>query len=481
MNHGGSATPAAPQFRLLIGGQLQPGASSSDVINPATGRPFAVCPRADAGQLEEAVAAAKAAFASWSRTTLAERRQRLLVIVGSLEKRSEEFARLLTQEQGKTLPEARFEIGASAAMMRALAELDLPHRLLRDSATERIVQHLAPIGVVAAITPWNFPLFLLAIKLAPALLAGNTLVVKPAPTTPLTTLLLGELCSGSVPAGVVNMIADDNDLGGALTSHPDVAKVAFTGSTQTGRRVMANAAAGLKRLTLELGGNDAAIVLADAKIDNVAPRILQAAMLNAGQVCLAIKRLYVHESQYEDMCRALASLADAVVVGDGLDERSQMGPLQNQAQYGKVKGYLADAHARGVVIAGGKALDRSGYFVAPTIVRDIADDARLVQEEQFGPLLPVLRYSDVGDAIRRANASDYGLGGTVWGTDLDQAYAVASQLETGTVWINKHLELPPDIPFGGLKQSGLGFEMGQRGLEEFTQSRVINMSKAQGA
>jgi len=475
------SAPAAPRFRLLIGGRLHHGASSSDVINPATGRAFALAPRADASQLDEAVAAAKAAFATWSRTTLAERRERLLDVASSLERRSEEFSRLLTQEQGKTLGEARFEVGASVAIMRALAELDLPDRMLRDTPIERIVQQRVPLGVVAAITPWNFPLFLLAIKLAPALLAGNTLVVKPAPTTPLTTLLLGELCVDATPAGVVNVIADNNDLGSALTGHPDVAKVAFTGSTHTGRRVMANAATGLKRLTLELGGNDAAIVLADARVDDLAPRIFQAAMLNAGQVCLAIKRLYVHDSIYEEMCRVLASLADAVVVGDGLDERSQMGPLQNQAQYDKVKGYLEDAHTRGVVIAGGKALDRSGYFVAPTIVRDIPDDARLVREEQFGPLLPVLRYSDVADAIRRANASDYGLGGTVWGTDLDQAYAVASQLEAGTVWINKHLDLPADIPFGGLKQSGLGFEMGREGLEEFTQARVVNMSKAPGA
>jgi acyl-CoA reductase-like NAD-dependent aldehyde dehydrogenase len=477
MQPSASATRDISEPRLLIGGRLVPGASCSDVVNPATGQAFASCARASRDQLDEAIASAKAAFGTWSRTSIIERRQRVVSIASLLEQRAEQFSRLLTLEQGKPLGEARFEVAATAAMMRALAELELPDRQLRDSTTERIVQHRVPLGVVAAITPWNFPLFLLGIKLAPALLAGNTLVVKPAPTTPLTTLLLGELFVDAVPAGVLNVIADNNDLGERLTLHPDIAKVAFTGSTATGRRVMANAAAGLKRLTLELGGNDAAIVLPDANVPDVAPRVFQAAMLNAGQVCLAIKRLYVHESQYDQMCRALASLAEATVVGDGLDERTQMGPLQNLTQFNKVKAYVADARARGVIIAGGHVPDGGGYFVRPTIVRDIADDARLVQEEQFGPVLPVLKYADVSDAITRANASDYGLGATVWGSDLDQAYAVASRLEAGTVWINKHLDLPADVPFGGLKQSGLGTEMGQQGLEEFTQSRIINMAK----
>jgi acyl-CoA reductase-like NAD-dependent aldehyde dehydrogenase len=468
----------AAAYKLLIGGRLVAGAATLDVVNPATGRSFAKSPRADAAQLNEAVAAARAAFPGWAITPITERRRLLVSVAGLLSGRSEEFARLLTREQGKPLAEARFEVDASVALTRAFAGMDLPVRVLRDSNEDRIVQHRVPLGVVAAITPWNFPLFLLMIKAAPALLAGNTLVAKPAPTTPLTTLLFGRLCAEVFPAGVVNVVVDENDLGNALTGHPDVSKVAFTGSTATGKRVMASAAAGLKRLTLELGGNDAAIVLPDARVPDVAPRIFQAAMLNAGQVCFAIKRLYVHESHYEDMCRELAVLADSVVVDDGLAEGSQLGPLQNKAQFDKVKAFIADAHACGRVIAGGKVLERDGYFVAPTIVRDIADDARLVREEQFGPVLPVLRYADIQDAIIRANGSEYGLGATVWGADLERAYQVASKLEAGTVWVNKHLDLPPDIPFSGVKQSGFGAEMGQEGLEEFTQSRVINLAKA---
>jgi acyl-CoA reductase-like NAD-dependent aldehyde dehydrogenase len=464
-------------FRLMINGRPTPGASTLDVINPATGQRLTTCARADKAQLDEAVAAAKAAFVTWSVSSLEQRRQILLKIADALAARSAEFARLLTEEQGKPLAHAAGEIGGSIAMIRAFAAMDLPVKVLRETQTERIVRHHAPLGVVAAITPWNFPMLLLMIKVAPALLAGNTVVAKPAPTTPLTTLLFAELCAAFLPPGVLNVIVDQNDLGGLLTQHPDVAKVAFTGSTATGKKVMASVAGTIKRLTLELGGNDAAIVLDDVNVKEVAAKVYQGAMVNSGQVCLAIKRVYVPDSLYEAMCEELTTLAGATVVGDGLDAATQMGPLQNKVQFEKVKGFLEDAHLHGKVIAGGKPLDRAGYFIAPTIVRDIPDDARLVQEEQFGPVLPVLRYSDLDDAIARVNGTEYGLGGTVWGADLTRAYEVAQRIASGTVWINKHLELPPDIPFGGAKQSGFGTEMGQEGLEEFTQCRIINMAK----
>jgi acyl-CoA reductase-like NAD-dependent aldehyde dehydrogenase len=466
-----------PEYPLVINGRLVAGAMTLDVINPATGRLLTRCARADKAQLDAAVAAAKQAFPAWSATPIQTRRQMLLKIAGALEARSAEFARLLTQEQGKPLAGAAHELGGAVAMIRAFAAMDLPVKILRENDSERIVQRHAPLGVVAAITPWNFPLMLLVIKVAPALLAGNTVVAKPAPTTPLTTLLFGELCTPLLPPGVLNVIVDQNDLGAILTQHPDVAKVAFTGSTATGRKVMASVAGTIKRLTLELGGNDAAIVLDDVDIKDVAAKVFKGAMFNSGQVCLAIKRVYVPDCLYEAMCAELALLANATVVGDGLDPATQMGPLQNKTQFEKLKEFLADGRNRGQVIAGGKALDRDGYFIAPTIVRDIPDDARLVREEQFGPVLPVLRYSSLDDAIARANSTEYGLGGTVWGADSNRAYAVAQRMTAGTVWVNKHLELPPDIPFGGAKQSGFGTEMGQEGLEEFTQSRIINMAK----
>ena len=464
-------------FKLLINGRLVPGATSTGVINPATGKSFVMCPRADVAQLNEAVAAAKSAFPAWSRTPWDERRRLLLTLSDALTRQQDDFAALLTQEQGKPFAQAQYEMGGAIAMIHAFAAMELPPRTLREDATQKIVQLRTPLGVVAAITPWNFPMILLMIKVAPALLAGNTVVAKPAPTTPLTTLRFGELAASILPPGVFNVIADRNDLGGALTQHPDVAKVAFTGSTATGRKVMASVAATLKRITLELGGNDAAIILPGTDIKDVAPKIFMGAMINAGQVCLAIKRVYAHESQYEELCTALAKLAEEAPVGDGMDPQTQIGPIQNKAQYEKVKEFIADAHLRGKVIAGGKALERDGYFIAPTIVRDIADDARLVREEQFGPVMPVMKYSDVDDAIARANGTEYGLGGTVWGADLELAYQVAAKMDSGTVWVNKHLDLPPDVPFVGAKQSGMGAEMGVEGLEEFTQPKVINLSK----
>jgi acyl-CoA reductase-like NAD-dependent aldehyde dehydrogenase len=464
-------------FKLLIDGKLVYGATTLPVLNPATEEILAYAPRADIGQLNAAVAAAKAAFGPWSARPLHDRRELLNQLAASLEARQGEFARLLTEEQGKPLPVAVTEIAGSIGLIRYFASLDLPLKLLKEDDTQRIVEQRTPLGVVAAITPWNVPVLLLVIKIAPALLAGNTVVAKPAPTTPLTTLRFGELCAEILPAGVVNIIVDENDLGSALTSHPDIAKVAFTGSTATGKKVMASVSATLKPLTLELGGNDAAIVLNDVDPKEVAPKIFAGATVLSGQVCLAIKRLYVHDSSYDEMCDELGRLAREYIVGDGLRQGTQMGPLQNKAQFEKVKGYLEDAKRDGVIVAGGEALQRKGYFIAPTIVRDIPDTSRLVVEEQFGPVLPVLRYSDVDDAIARANDTTFGLGGTVWSSDLDRALAVASRLNSGTVWINKHLDIQPDIPFAGAKQSGQGYEMGQLGLEEYTQAKIINMAK----
>jgi acyl-CoA reductase-like NAD-dependent aldehyde dehydrogenase len=468
---------AASDFRLLIGGRLVPGASTTDVINPATEQPVAACPRASLPQLNEAVAAAKAAFPAWSRTPLAERSRLLTKLADALGAHHKDLAHLLTQEQGKPLTAAGYEIGGAIGITRVIAGMDIPLKVLKETATDRIVQQRTPLGVVAAITPWNFPIILMMTKLAPALLAGNTVILKPAPTTPLTTLRVGELCADIFPPGVVNVIADANDLGSALTSHPDVAKVAFTGSTATGKKVMASVAATVKRLTLELGGNDAAIVLDDVDPKAVAPKIFHAAMVNSGQVCLAAKRVYVHDSQYDALCAELAKLAEGAVVGNGLDAGTQFGPLQNKAQFEKVQGFIAEARERGNVIAGGKPVGGTGYFIRPTIVRDIPDDTRLVQEEQFGPVLPVLRYSNLDDAIARANRTEYGLGATIWSASPERAYEVALKIDSGTVWINKHLDLPADVPMGGAKQSGFGTELGQDGLEEFTQAKIINMAR----
>jgi acyl-CoA reductase-like NAD-dependent aldehyde dehydrogenase len=465
------------EYKLLINGKLISGAARLDVINPATEEVLVAAPRADRAQLSEAIAAAKAAFPDWSVKLPRERGALLATLADALEARQDEFVRLLTLEQGKPLSEANWEISFTIRIIRYYATLDLPDRVLKDDGTQKIVQQHMPLGVVAAIVPWNFPMILLVIKVAPALLAGDTLVAKPAPTTPLTALLFAEICAEVLPAGVINVVVDNNDLGDALSSHADVAKIAFTGSTATGKKVMVSAAGTLKRLTLELGGNDAAIVLDDVDPIEVAPKLLVAAMMNAGQLCLGAKRIYVHDSQYEQICEELGRLARELVVDDGLKQGTQMGPMQNKAQFEKAKGFLESAKRDGKIIAGGEAVNRKGYFVQPTIVRDISDDAPLVTEEQFSPIVPVLRYSDVDDAVARANNSDYGLAGTVWAKDLDRAFQVAGKIETGTVWINKFLDVSPDISFGGAKQSGIGSELGREGLEEFTQVKIINMAK----
>jgi acyl-CoA reductase-like NAD-dependent aldehyde dehydrogenase len=461
----------------LINGRLVDGACSLDVINPTTGRVFTTAPRADRAQLEQAVAAAKAAFPTWSAQALRQRGALLVGLADALEAEQDDFARLLTQEQGKPLPQALWEIAVSIAVLRYFATLDLPLEVLKEDDTQKVVRQHRPLGVVAAITAWNIPLLLLTIKVAPALLAGNTVVAKPAPTTPLTTLKFGELCARLLPPGVVNVITDQNDLGAVLSAHPDVAKVAFTGSTATGRKLMANAAGTLKRLTLELGGNDAAIVLDDADPKEVAPKIYAAATLISGQGCIAIKRVYVHDSIYDAVCDELARLARETILGDGLEPDTQMGPLQNRAQFERVKGFLEDARQDGTIVAGGGVLEREGYFVQPTIVRDIPDNARLVREEQFGPVLPVLRFADIDDVVARANDTDFGLGGSVWSSDRDRAFEVATRINSGMVWVNKHLDPGLDTPFAGAKQSGIGVEMGQEGLKEFTQATIINMAK----
>jgi len=464
-------------YKLLINGRLEDGDAKMDVINPATEDVLAVCPRASKAQLDKAVAAAKAAFPVWSKTTIAERKKALLAIAEAIEKNAGELARLLTQEQGKPIGDATGEIYGAAAFFKYFTMHDLPVKVLQDTPAGRVEAHRKPLGVIGAIIPWNFPVILMAFKVPPALLAGNTLVIKPAPTTPLTTLRIGELIKDLLPPGVVNIITDANDLGGALTAHPDVRKISFTGSTATGKKVMASAAETLKRITLELGGNDAGIVLDDVNPKEAAPKLFQGAFQNNGQVCIAMKRLYVHESIYDEMCNELAALANNAVVGDGLQQGTQLGPLQNRMQYEKVKELLNDTKKHGKIIAGGEVPDQAGYFIKPTIVRDVSDGTRIVDEEQFGPILPVIKYKDTEDALARANASPYGLGGSVWSKDPERAYAVANRMNSGTVWVNKHADLAPNIPFGGSGQSGIGSELGEEGLAEFTQLQVINIAR----
>ncbi len=472
------------EFSMLINGKLQRSDESFDVLNPADESVVGQAPEATDAQLNEAVAAARQAFESWQHTSHSERSELLLKISDVIKQHAQELVHLLSAEQGKPNAQARMEVEQmSVAGLAARTATVLQTEILRDDEQCRIELHHRPLGVVAAIVPWNYPLGIAIGKLGSALMAGCTVVLKPSPFTPLTTLRLGELISEVVPQGVINIISGSDSLGPKLSAHPDIAKISFTGSIQTGKRVMQGAAADLKRVTLELGGNDAAIVLDDVDVQKVAYPLFMGAFINSGQTCVAIKRIYAHDSIYDALVNALAFIASQVKVGPAADAESQLGPVQNRMQYDKVLSVLAEVKAnaeqgRGRIVSGGDVPHAQGYFLNPTIVADVAEGCRLVDEETFGPILPVIRYSDVEDALRRANNTVYGLGGSVWSSDPQRAAQLAARLQSGSCWVNQHPSLSPLVPFAGAKHSGLGVESHQLGLQEYCQVQVVNIAKA---
>lgn len=463
-------------FSMLIDGRLTETDARLQVINPSDETVAANVSDADAATVDGAVQAAKRAYANWRTTSIEERQALLRKLSAVLQENAGKLAELLVVEQGRPLPLAQFEVSLAQRYLDFYAEQSLDVDVLVDDVNTRVELHRKPLGVVAAISPWNAPLYLSLSKVAPALLAGNSVVLKPPQTSPLAVLRFGELIKDLVPAGLLNIISGGSDAGAAMVDHPDVAKVSFTGSTQTGKVIMRAASASLKRLTLELGGNDAAIVLPDVDPKAIAPALFGAAFFNSGQVCAIIKRLYVHDDIYDAVCDELAALANGSVVGN--DAHSQFGPIQNKAQLDKVLGYLDEAHRSGRVIAGGKRIERPGYFVQLTVVRDIEDGTPLVDEEPFGPILPVVRFSSIDDVVGKANASTLGLGASVWSKDLGKASEIASRIDSGTVWINQHCALDPAIPFPTRKQSGIGVESGREGLLEYTAVQVVNINKA---
>jgi acyl-CoA reductase-like NAD-dependent aldehyde dehydrogenase len=464
-------------FVMTIGGDTVPAADSFGVVNPANGEVFAHAPECTREQLDAAFDSAAKAQRDW-KVDEAARRDVLNKMADALFASAGELAPILTAEQGKPLAEANIEVFASAIWCQYFAALETPAQVIQDDAEAYVEVVRRPVGVVAAITPWNFPLTLAFWKIAPALLAGNAMVLKPSPYTPLTTLKVVELLRDVVPPGVINVVSGGDGLGAWMTGHPVPRKVSFTGSTATGKLVAQSAAPDLKRVTLELGGNDPAIVLDDADPATVARAIFAAAFNNNGQVCSAIKRVYVPESLYGEVVEALTAHAADVKVGEGTEPDAKLGPINNAPQFERVKELVADALAHGArATVGGKAMDRPGYFFEPTILTDISDGTRIVDEEQFGPALPVIPYRDIDDVVERANATHFGLSGSVWGADADRAAEVAGRLECGTAWINTHLALGPAQPFGGLKWSGLGIENGPWGLAEFTEVQAVHRSR----
>ncbi|MEK7345882.1 MAG: aldehyde dehydrogenase family protein [Pseudomonadota bacterium] len=464
------------EFAMIIGGEHVRAASEFEVTNPSTGELVGKAPNASAADLDRAVAAAAKAYEGWSRQSDADRAKACSDIAQKIGEHAEELAQLLTQEQGKPLNGlgSRFELGGAQAWAAHTASLSLPVKTLQDNEQGRVELHRKSMGVVGSITPWNWPVMIAVWHILPAVRTGNTVVIKPSPFTPLSTIRLVELMNEVLPAGVVNVVTSDDRLssiGSVMSAHPDIRKIVFTGSINTGKKVMASAADTVKRLTLELGGNDAGIVLPDVDPAAIAEGLFWGAFINNGQTCAAMKRLYVHESVYDDVCSALTDYARNIPVGDGQDETSILGPIANQMQFDKVKRLVDAGKQRGRVLLGGEP--GKGLFFPPTLIADLGADDPLVFEEQFGPALPIIKYSDLEDAIAQANDSPNGLGGSVWSKDIAKAKAIASRLECGSVWINKHGAIQPNAPFGGVKSSGCGVEFGEEGLAEYTDIQVV--------
>lgn len=458
---------------MTINGERVAAEREIGVVNPATGEVFANAPDASREQMNDAVAAANAAGRVWARDE-GRRVEALRKAADALDAHVAEIAALLTSEQGKPLAAAAYEVQETARWIRAAADLELPRETILDNDKVHTELRRRPHGVVAAITPWNFPLLLLGWKLGPALRAGNTMVLKPSPYTPLSTLRVGEVLQDALPAGVLNAVSGGDELGAWLTTHPDVRKISFTGSVATGKLVAAAAAPDLKRFTLELGGNDAAIILDDADPATIAAGVFWGGFINCGQICAGIKRVFVPEQMHDDVVEAIAARARKVRMGPGTEEGMQLGPIQNKMQFDRVSGLVSEALESGATaVTGGKPMDRAGYFFEPTILTGVSEGMRIVDEEQFGPAMPVMTYKTLDEAIDRANATKFGLSGSVWSSDLDRASKVAEELDCGTAFVNDHLALSPEVPFGGSKWSGIGVENGPWGLEEFTQLQAI--------
>ncbi|KAL2808223.1 Aldehyde/histidinol dehydrogenase [Aspergillus granulosus] len=466
-------------FQNIINGKKSSTAETRHGINPATGSPNPEVPVSTETDVDNAVAAAQEAFKTWSEVPFAERASALRAFADGLEPYAADFAKLLTQEQGKPLSFATGEVQNGIKALRDTADLSLPDEIIEESDKRKIVVRHTPIGVAVGIVPWNFPFYLEIQKLAPAVLTGNTIIIKPSPFTPYCGLKIVELAQRFFPPGVVQGLSGGDNLGPWLTAHPGIDKISFTGSTATGKKVMESASKTLKRVTLELGGKDAAVVCKDVDIEAAAAKLMTLGFINSGQVCLAIKRLYVHEDIYEKFLAAAIAFAKNINVGAGTEEGVFMGPLQNSMQFEKVKTFFEGVTPEQLSLTNGGWDDsKPGYFIRPTIIDRPAEDSRIVTAEQFGPILPFLTWKDESDVIARANGTRMGLGASVWSNDLDQAARIASKLQAGTVWVNTHLEIDPRAPFGGHKESGIGCELGVYGLKGFTNLQTLYLNKS---
>jgi acyl-CoA reductase-like NAD-dependent aldehyde dehydrogenase len=469
---------AASAATALLDRIQAPEGAGRDIPDAATRDVIGRAPEHSVGDLDEAIARARAAQPGWESLGHAKRSELLIAAADAIDANAEALAHLLSREQGKPLngPNARFELGACSAWLRTNATIPIESQVLVDDETLHAELVYKAAGVVGAIGPWNWPLMITVWQIGPSLRMGNTVVAKPSEYTPLSVLAMLAVMNDVLPADVLIGVSGDREVGARLASHPDIDKIMFTGSTATGRRIIESSAGNLARLTLELGGNDAGIVLPGTEVSAIAQDLFWGAFINTGQTCAAMKRLYVHDSVYDEVVDALAEIAASVPMGNGLDENNVLGPLQNRAQFDIVSRLVEDAKGGGArVVTGGEAAPELGeLFYRPTIVADIDNDAALVQEEQFGPALPVIRYSDVDEAFAFANSVDVGLGASVWASDPEAAREAATRMESGTVWINSHGGLHPMVPFGGVKSSGYGLEFGVEGLKSVAVTQVVS-------
>lgn len=460
----------------LVDGRIVDDGPSFRVDDPSTGRELAQSPGATVELVDEAMQAAAAAQPRWAGRPIDERRGVLRAMADALERQADQVAAVISAESGKHISQTGLELLGSVAGLRYWADFDVPVDVVRDDDVERVTLERVPVGVVAAIVPWNAPVVLIANKVAPALLAGNTIVLKPSPFTPLSALVVARIWKDIVPPGVLNIVAGGDDVGKTMVSHEATRMISFTGSVRAGMAIMESAARDLKRVALELGGNDAAIVLDDVDVKQIAPRLYGPAFMWTGQICAAIKRLYVPREKLEETVIALTELAEAEGVGGPYEEGVTMGPLTTEQQFNFVKEIVDDAVANGAEVrTGGRPLDREGWFYSPTILTGVGPGVRIVDEEQFGPVLPVIAYDHLEEAIEQANATDLGLGSSVWSNDVERAKQVAGRLDAGSTWINRHGVPGADLPFGGVKHSGVGRENGLPGLDHYCELKTVSI------
>ncbi|VUC30186.1 unnamed protein product [Clonostachys rosea] len=472
------------EFSNIINGELRKTKQARYSINPSTLEHNPPVPVSSLDDVDEAVGHARNAFKSWSKIPLSARREAVVALAAGLHSLKSDFAHLLVREQGKPLWAAENEIDAACHWLKVQAELPFSEDVILETDERIIKTRYTPLGVAVALVPWNS-----CGKIAPALVTGNTLIVKPSqvpsnagdPFTPYCDLKLVELAQRFFPPGVLQCLSGDDNLGPWLTTHEGINKVSFTGSTATGKLVMQSCANTLKRVTLELGGNDAAIICEDVDIRGTAKKVAELAFSNSGQVCVAIKRVYVHSSIYDEFLRNIVDITTSMGVGDGLAENLSLGPLQNAMQYDRVIGLLKDIKTTGLDIPTGEPIPKypkgNGYFIRPTIVNNPPQNSRIVREEPFGPVVPLLKWDTEEQVLGYANDSEMGLSASVWTRDPVRAERIALQLEAGTVWVNSHLELRPDAAFGGHKQSGLGAEWGQEGMKSYCNTQTLFLSK----